>query len=154
MNAAEQIEPKPYFFRPYSNDDLNFIQRSWGKSYFDGCGYDEFLRAQEFDFHHRPLRDRILACPRVAIIVCASRADQDTIVGYIIVEMPRKTNATILHYLYVKKDFWGMGIANELIDSAIKSDIILMTHVTEKAARIMQKKDQKYRNFYLIPHLV
>lgn len=109
---------------------------------------------EEFHYHHRPIRENILKKPDIAIIVCVSKEDGDTILGWILVEKPKKTNAMILHYIYVKQAFKSEGLANELIKRSLTGPLVLMTHMTEKAARIMHKKNERFRDYLFIPHLI
>ncbi len=154
MSEAALKTENPFIYRSYKQEDLNFIQSSWGHSYYSGAGYKQFLAPEEFHYHHRPIREKILKSPNVAIIVCAAEFDPETILGWICVEQPRKTNAMILHYIYVKAAFKHEGIAKELIKRAINRDLVFMTHMTEKAARIIRKRPATYENYYMIPHLI
>lgn len=155
QEAVELNTPKQaYFFRPYEKEDLNFVQSSWGYSFYKGTGYAEFVSPEEFHSYHRPIRERILKRKNIAIIVCCSTEDPTLIIGWILVEEPKKTNCLILHYVYVKHLFNQNKIARELTEKIIKDRIVLFTHLTEKAARIMTKNQHKYQNYYYIPPLV
>lgn len=163
-----EAEIKSYTFRPYVQDDVNFIQSSWGHSYYSGSSYKDLLAPKEFHERHRPIRDRILARPNVAIIVCVSKEYPDTILGWILVEKPPAPpdgfRGIFLHYLYVKEAFKKEHIATELIDLvATPSKLVLYTHITEQAGRIMgelRMKDKasnrkdRFEHFYYEPHLI
>lgn len=150
MTEAES----PYLFRSYKPEDLNFIQSSWGHSYYSGAGYKQFLSPEEFHYHHRPIRDKILKKNSIAIIVCCAKEDPDTILAWIMVEKPQRTNAMIFHYIYVKQAFKSEKLANELIKRSNLNGLVMMTHMTEKAARIIRKKYERFEQYYLIPHLI
>lgn len=157
----------PYTFRPYVPDDLNFIQSSWGHSYYKGANFDRILAPKPFHDHHRPIRERILAKPSTAIIVACAKDAHDVILGYIIVEDPPKPpngfNGMILHYLYVKEAFKKEGIATELLAKSIPSTPVFYTHETELIRRILKDlrikdhangKLDRFKDYYFEPHLI
>lgn len=140
-------------FRPFVKGDLNFVSNSWGSSYYKGASYQKHLTPDEFHKHHRPIRDKFFANPSGAIIVCASKSDENIIIGWAAVEKP-EANALILHYVYVKQAFKGWGIANELVERALPERPVLFTHLTERAERIMYSSpNNKFQDFYYCPHL-
>ncbi len=146
---------KAYFFRPYTKDDIPFIQNSWGNSYYKGALYCDFMSPKEFHFHHRPIRERFFEKPTAAVIVCVATNDTNLIIGWAAVEKPLKTNAMILHYVYVKEAFKKEGISTELLSMSLgKVDLVFLTHVTERAAKIMNRRSHKFTNFWFTPHLI
>lgn len=154
---ASQLTLKAYFFRPYEPDDIPFIQSSWGHSYYDGVNGNRFLNPQEFHNRHRPIRERILNKPNVAIIICCAKEAPSLIIGYAILEKPSGTQAIILHYLYVKQAFKTEKIAVDLI-LQIKDRPVLYTHSTIKANKIMNRfkleKRKELERFLFAPHLI
>ncbi len=145
---------KVYFFRPFTPDDLNFVSNSWGSSYYKGANYHKHFSPDEFHAHHRPIRDRFFKNDCGAIIVCCSKEDPNIIIGWIAVEKPKNASGLILHYLYVKQAFKGWGIARELIGAALPSRPVMVTHLTERADRIMYAKSKEFEEFYLTPHII
>lgn len=141
-----------YIFRPYIAKDLNFIRDSWGKSYYKGGDFSKHLSPEAFHRHHRPIRDGILGRPNLAIIVCASREDNDQLIGWIAVEVLHGTLQLIVHYVYVKQLYKGERIASELFERAVKTRPIFFSHMTDKALRILAKKSKD--DFYYAPHLI
>lgn len=160
MEAAHNLslDDKPYSFRPYLIDDIPFIQSSWGNSYYEGVNGHKLILAEEFHAHHRPIRDRILNKPNIAIIVCASKEDPSLIIGYSIVEKPPQSRGLILHYLYVKQAFKKEKIASHLLEMSCKDRPVLFTHSTIIAGKIMSKLKAKGRQdldrFLFTPHLI
>ncbi len=149
----DQEADKVYLFRPFVAGDLNFVANSWGSSYYKGALYQRHLSPEEFHKHHRPIRDKFFANPNGAIIICASRSDENIIIGWAAVEKPEAAGL-ILHYVYVKQAFKGWGIANELIERALPERPILYTHLTERADKIMYSNgDGRFKDFYYSPHL-
>lgn len=149
----EAVESKAYFFRPYIENDIPFIQSSWASSYYKGARYNELLTPEEFHLHHRPIREAFFKRGSSAVIICASIEDQDLIIGWIAVEKPKSSPGLILHYLYVKQAFKGEHIASELIGRALPTEPIMFTHLTEKAAKLMNKDLKRFNNYFYAPHL-
>lgn len=148
----------PYTFRPHTKDDLNFIQNSWGKSYAEGVNGNRLITSKEFHSYHRPIREKILNRPNIAIIVCCSKDSEDLIIGYSIVEKPRESRGLILHYLYVKSAFKQEGIAKQLIKKSCVDRPILYTHSTTLAGKIIHRYKARQRQdlerFLFTPHLI
>ena len=144
---------KVYTFRPYQESDIPFIQSSWGSSYYDGNSYKKLLTAAEFHQFHRPIREAFFLRGSTAVILCVSKEDQDLILGWIAVEKPRTSKCLVLHYIYVKHAFQGQGISHELMERALPEDIIIYTHVTEKARKIMRRPKIETKQYYFIPHV-
>lgn len=158
---------KPYFFRPYTPDDIPFIQGSWGSSYYNNVLNYRFLNPDEFHAHHRPIRESILNKPNVAVIICASKEDPTHILGYSVVESLPNSSAQILHYIYVKTAFrtereakdsaHGERIGSQLVRRSITKRPVLYTHATIAAERILKKYKAKGRTeldrFLFCPHL-
>ena len=136
-----------FSLRPYRESDLNFIQNSWGTSYYKGADYVLFMSPKEFHAQHRPIRDKILKKPSAVAIVACDPNDEDLILGWILVEKP-PTEGLILHYLYVKEAFKGEGISEELIKKALPDRPIFVSHMTDKARKIIGKKKKYFKDFY------
>lgn len=142
---------KSYFFRPYSNSDVNFIQNSWAQSYYGGDGFKQSITPLEFNSHHRPYRESFFQRSTATVIVCAYKEGPDVILGWMAVE-ERKTNPGIyLHYIYVKHSFQRLGIAKELLSHILKKSPIFITHLTLKADRIIDCHDEVFSKFYYEP---
>lgn len=142
-----------YTFRPYLNDDIPFIQNSWGSSYYKGANYSKYLSPEEFHKSHRPIRESLFKKPNIAIVLAVAEKDSSLILGWVAVEKPAKSPVTILHYIYVKQAFKDLGIASELLHKVTNHNSVLYTHLTDKAERLMHKKRQKYFNYHYCPHL-
>jgi GNAT superfamily N-acetyltransferase len=147
-------EAKPYTFRPYTTNDIPFIQSSWGNSYYKGASYHTFMEPDSFHSFHRPIREAFFERPETAAIVCVAKDDSDLILGWIAVERPPKPPGIMIHYLYVKEAFKRQGIATELISAVGASDLVMHTHLTERADRIMFESKPKFKNWVYTPHLL
>lgn len=139
-------------FRPYTRDDLAFLHDSWGSSYYDGSRAKKSLTPEEFHRFHRPIRERFFESPDAAVIVCSPDEDGWLIIGWIAVQ--RLPSGIILQYLYVKSAFKTQGIADQLIKRAIPTAPVFYTHITDRASKIMSKKQDQFSQWRYIPHLV
>lgn len=138
-----------YTFRPYVEADINFIQSSWGLSFYSD--HRSLFSPETFHHYHRPIRTRILTRPNLAIIVCVASEDEHLILGWIMVEALHKAHGLVLHYLYVKQAFKGEGIASELFRSVLKlKEPLIVSHLTNKAKKLLETKNI---NYFFAPHL-
>lgn len=146
-----------YIFRPYTTDDIPFILSSWGSSYFEGTSGHKQLQPDEFHHYHRPIRDRVLSNPNATAIVCVSKDDPSTILGWILVEKNQDPFIR-LHYLYVKGSLQGEGLGNKLLKIALPIRPVIYTHSTQKARRIMKENwksgKNEYERWFFCPHLI
>lgn len=145
-----------YTFRPYTQDDIPFIQNSWATSYFKGGNYIQHLTPDEFHATHRPIRECFFMRPTATAIVCVAREDENTILGWVALEKPTESQGVILHYLYVKDAFREQGIATELLEFATREfkGPRMFTHKTHRASVIMQKKRPRFVEYIFYPHLI
>lgn len=139
-------------FRSYNDDDIPFIMDSWGSSYLKGCAAHKYISPDDFHAFHRPIRERFFAKPNTCVIVCSPSDDPWLIIGWVAVE--KITSGLVLQYLYVKSAFKTQGIAAQLIKRAIPTAPVFYSHLTDRAARIMSKKDEQFRGWKHIPALV
>ena len=139
-------------FRSYKDEHVSFIHSSWANSYYDGTIAKKLLCPEEFHTYHRPIRDRFLNRSNKQIIICSPDDDPWHILGWIAIEsIP---SATVLQYLYVKDAFKCQGIAKALMSHAIKTTPVIYTHLTDRAAMIISKKQSYFQVFKHVPHLV
>lgn len=140
------------------------IQNSWANNYYENARYKRHFTPEQFNKHHRPLREAILSRPTVAVIIVTSTQDPDLIIGYCIVEKPKDFEAVILHFIYIKKDFRTLGIAKELVSRVTKPErSVFYTHKTgivqtiftgsNKQIRNYQTLD-KYKSWHFMPHMI
>lgn len=148
----------PIIFRPRTSEDLAFLLDSWGRSYYGGSHAHKSLSPEEFHAFHRPIRERFFSKPNTAVIVAASSTDPWHILGWIAVE--QIPSGLVLQYLYVKSALKserkgdGPHLATQLVKRAIPTSPVYFTHLTDRAARIMSKKQDQFTGWIHIPHLV
>lgn len=139
-------------FRGYSPEDVPFLHSSWAESYLSGVSAHRGISPDVFHSFHRPIRERFFSKPNATCIICSPDDDPWLIMGWIAVEaLP---TGLILHYLYVKDAFKRQGIATALIKRALPLSPVYYTHLTERAARIMARKQERLAAFKYVPHLV
>ncbi len=138
--AKEAESTRPYTFRPYFKDDVNFIHSSWGQAYYYGDNYHDLLSPDEFHYYHRPIRERFFNRPTAAVIVCASKEDDSLILGWIAVERPLESRGIILHFVYVKAAFKGEGIFQGLLSRALRESPVMYTHLTDRGSKILRPR--------------
>lgn len=146
------FEEAAFNFRPFNEEDLAFLHDSWGSSYFKGTSARKYLSSSEFHAFHRPIRERFFGKPNTTVIVCAAADDPWHIIAWVAVELI--PSGLVLHYLYVKSMYKGLGIARELLKRALPSSPVFYTHLTDRAAKILAKKPGEFGGFVHMPHLV
>ena len=151
---SEEAVTQAYKFRPYSKDDIPFLQNSWGTSYYKGALYSRHIDPTEFHKRHRPIRENFFDKPNTAVICCVACEDETIILGWIAVETIHNSDSILLHYMYVKQSFKGEGIARELLTRAVGNKPVLFTHITERASKIIRSKRLEMNHFYFAPHLI
>lgn len=140
-----------YILRPYSVEDLAFIRSSWANSYYDGNKDHKLIPPQDFHNSHRALIDRFFQRPTSTVIIACNPNDINHILGWIAIEI--LPSAAVVHYVYVKQAFKGEKLASKLLSNVPTNKPIVITHMTERASRILAKKYLKYKDFKYMPHL-
>lgn len=133
-----------FYLRPYKKSDLNFIQHSWASSYYKGAEYNHDMSPKEFNDIHRPIRDELLQSPNVTVIIASSKQDEDLILGWMLIE--KLNTALILHYLYIKQAFKSEGVLEIFLSKLPKTEV-LVSHMTDRAAKIIGKKHKLFDNY-------
>lgn len=149
----EAEDNETHTFRPYTTTDIPFVQNSWGSSYYKGSSYHTVLTPDEFHAFHKITRDSFFHRPQAAVILCVSKEDPDLIMGWIAVEKPVKSPGIVIHYVYVKQAFKGLGMASALLEKVCGDGPVLFTHLTERANRMMIRNPDKFQDFFYAPHL-
>lgn len=142
-----------FTLRPYRASDINLIQNSWSSSYYKGAEYVGFMSPKEFNQQHRPIREEILRRPSATIIVACNSKDEDLILGWVLVEK-REEPGIVLHYLYVKEAFKGWDVSDELLKKALPDKPIMVTHMTDRARKIIGKKKALFKDYVYAPDTI
>jgi GNAT superfamily N-acetyltransferase len=108
--------------------DLDFIINSWLMSYRKAPA-NYRVRNEQY-FAYQPANVQVLLERSIVTIFCDP--DNPTeIMGYIVVELGH-----IVHYVYVKQPYRGVGIADKLMDYAVETEgehRVILSHMTRKA---------------------
>lgn len=97
--------------RPAREGDMAFVIDAWKRSYEASPA----VRGADRE-HYRAEMSRAIRrlCSRATVRVACASEDDDHVVGFAAFSQPEGARAE-LHYVYVKKDFRGMGIARKLL---------------------------------------
>ncbi len=125
--------------RPIKSDDVALVTNSWLMSYRDSCHVWGVPDQSYFWCEHKILESLI---PRSAVVMACLEDDPNTILGWIAYEMA--SNCMVLHYLYVKKPFRGMKIAQRLFQEVYeiegKPPVVVFTARTKHSWSLWEKK--------------
>ena len=150
MNEADN-----YIFRPYAPSDLNFLQNSWGSSFYMFSDIRHFIPPDVFHKYHRPIRENILNSAQATVIIACAKSDPDLILGWICVEKPSNFKGLLLHFIYIKQAFRGQGIARDLMAKSIgEIKPVIFSCLTRKAAKILHKNKEKFVDFFYEPEAI
>jgi len=131
--------------RSVEKNDYPLIFNSWLKSLsksFSLMDKDMYYQGQ-----HR-LIERLLQTSKCHVAVDSE--DESIIVGYLVESALQDVN--VVHYIYVKKDFRNMGIAENLLENANihKGSNIIYTHATVSGVALAQVYGAFYNPFLLV----
>jgi hypothetical protein len=101
---------KIFDIRPARPLDIPFIYETWLKSYKHDSAFGKSVRSSVFFPAYGEVIDNILLSS-TTIIACHPE-EPDIILGYLVY------SPTILHYVFVKEAFRGLGIARTLYETA------------------------------------
>lgn len=120
--------------RPVKESDIKFICNSWWNNLYANVRWvNGFMDRKLFVKYHDILL-HILKKPKTETSVCCLKEDEDVIVGYSVVE--KTDQDTILHWVFVRNDWQGKGIARDLVPKGIT----IATHLTKTGEKILEKR--------------
>ena len=134
--------------RDIDSNDIPFIFSTWLKSYKHSSAFAKRITNDVFfDFHHR-LVDAIIRRPQTLIKVACLAEDPFVIIGYLVSE---DTRPAVIHYLFVKKAFRQMRVAQILLNT-LEQDPgeCVFTHWSYDADHLLRKYPNATYNPYLI----
>lgn len=124
--------------------DAPFILSTWLKGLL--YGGDEFYRRIPrdvyFSNHHRVV-ERALLSPTTTVKLAVLREDPDVILGYAVFR--EVGEITILDWVFVKKTWRNIGIAESLIPEKVNA----VTNLTRAGAGMLEKHPHVIYNPYL-----
>lgn len=129
--------------REFRLEDRAFVYNSWLKSYRDSAFANEIAADIYFKWHAE-LIQRIL--DKAKIFIAAASEDSDVILGYLVTE--RKSGKNIVHYVYVKRAFNGLGICRLLFN--LIGPIEYASHITKSGKPIIDRMNLKYVPYFML----
>ncbi len=111
-------------------DDKNFIFSTWLKGVYYGNDWFQEIDQDSYFRNYQKIIEKILARPDVRIQVACLRDDPGVVLGYSVLE------GDILHYVFCKEVWRGIGLSNDLVPKNIK----IVTHLTKPGRAILRAK--------------
>jgi len=123
---SDSIEIRNY--RP--DNDKAFIYSTWLRNYKHSSYFAKRIKPVIFFAGHHPIVEHLLGKSNSKIFIACPKGDADTILGYLVCEKPEDKNP-IVHFIFMKEAFRGMGIGKALFKhAAIDPNKMNFTHWT------------------------
>jgi len=135
--------------RPYEPQDIAFVTDAWIRE-IPATRQGEYLQGGVVKHYHPPLIKRALLLG--SSFVAADSEDHTVLFGFICGHY--RKDEDVIHFLYTKKAFRGMGIATELIKRFKRMDKLAFTHYSRHVK--VRRKETKFYNYpesYFNPYL-
>ena len=129
--------------RQATEHDFNFIASSYLKSCRHSPEARHLINEIYWDVYKERLRKMLL---KGEVVVGCDPRDENLIMGYVIVGEPVH-GKSLLHYVYLKYMYRGMGLAEQLAKAAIPefgTKMVLCTHTGRK----FKDCQEKYKLIY------
>jgi GNAT superfamily N-acetyltransferase len=128
--------------RAATDKDIAFIYSTWLKSYKDDSSMAANVRKSVFFDEYKYVIDHILLRAKVRIVCLEDQPN--VILSYSV------TESGIIHYLFTKEAFRGLGIIKALLQHLHLGDKVQYTHRTHSIYPILLKhKEYDYNPFVL-----
>lgn len=119
--------------RDFLPGDKNFVFATWLRGLYYGDSWFREVKKDVFmDNYHRFI-ERLLETPGVQVKVACLKNDPEVILGYSVVS----ELAPVLHWVFVKTAWRGIGIAKSLVPEGVTT----ITHATKLGLSISKRKD-------------
>lgn len=109
--------------RPYNPQDEAFVYSTWLRGLYYGNEWFRKIDKKAFFDKYRLVIKHLIETATIQV-VCLEESPE-IIAGYVVYSLPK------LHWVYVKKDWRGLGIGKEIIPKGVEA----VTHLTERAAK-------------------
>lgn len=110
-------------------DDWNFILATWLKGLRYGNDWFGLIEAPVYYESYQKVIENILQLPITTIRVACLQDSPDVILGYSV------SRGTVIDYIFVKKNWRGIGIAKSLVPDGVTT----ASHLTEVGKAILKK---------------
>lgn len=128
--------------------DRGYLRSSWVVCYREHCSDRTIRRIPGGEYRPRWSRiaERLLDTAQVRV-ACAPD-DPDTILGYIVWDPARPGRPAILHWVYLRLEFQGLGLLDQLLREAgidrEKPDPLWYSHQTLRFSRLRKPESWTY----------
>lgn len=126
--------------RPGEFSDVPFIFSTWLKGLRYGSAWHKDIEQEAYFEGQHKVIEKILQDPDTEVNIACLKDTPEVIVGYSI-----STDATTLHYVHVKVDWRGIGLAKDLTPPTVTQ----VSHVTKAGLAICKKKSLNFNPFSL-----
>lgn len=123
-----------YTIRDMLPSDEPFIYATWLRGLYYGDPHYSRIHKPRFMEHYHSLITQALANKKIITKVACLTDDPTVVLGYAIYET--YTDATVLHWVFVKEAWRGIKIGSKLCPEKFTE----VTHLTRQASGILKKK--------------
>lgn len=124
--------------RKGEKEDLNLIYSTWLKGLYYGNDWFREIDKDIYFKYYQKVLNKILENETINITIACLKDQQDVVLGYSVSE------ALVLHWIFVKEPWRGIGLARDLLPSTI----LTVTHLT-KVGRSIKPKDILFNPFLI-----
>jgi citrate lyase synthetase len=127
--------------RPAVESDKNFIMATIMRGlYYGESWFSEIPKSVFMENYHKTV-EYILNKPTTEVKIACLKDDPDIILAYSIID----SSKNVVHWVFSKKAWRGIGIAKSLVPENIKT----ATHLTKTGLVIIRKKDWTFDPFLI-----
>lgn len=132
--------------------DVSFIYNSWLKSFRDGSLWAQLIPSPLYFLSEKKVIDKLIL--ETDVLIACNPESEDQIFGYVVADNSIK-DVTLLHYVYVKQPYRGLGFAVKLIENALpptasRDHVIVASHMTRAFNEYLTKKLGVIYNPYVL----
>lgn len=119
----QQVDKKDLFaIRELRMDDLNLIFSTWLRGLYYGDSWFSLIEKKVFMDNYHTILERLLTSGTARVRITCLKDDPEVILGYAVLGNPG-----VLHWVFVKSAWRGIGIAKGMIPE----DTTAITHLTK-----------------------
>ena len=118
--------PSGLSFRPPTRDDLNWVIKSWTRSYANSPWSGSMSRERQVQAIRGTILDLIQRGAEVSLVCLSARPD--FILGFICFE--QTSDGSVVHYVYTRHGYRESGIGSALIESIANNAKVRTSHRT------------------------
>lgn len=144
FSLKDQIE-----IRPGEEGDYALIFTAWLKSYKEQSPFAKKISSNVFYDKHHKIIANLLYKKKAKVLIAHPVDEPDIIVGFLVFE--GTTKEPIIHYIYTKEHFRGLGVASTLLDGLELGNGVF-THWNYICGRFWNS--EKYKGLAFDPYLI